>query len=79
MGRVLVEEGTVGDSQVVERGELAELVDLGPVVDLGGGDVEGVEAGGQGCQGGGVREQGDWALGQGEQLQSVYDQFRNPQ
>ena len=70
MRRVLVQEGTVGDPQVVERGELAELVHLGPVVDLGGGDVEGVEAGGQGGQGGGVREQGDRALGQGEELQS---------
>ena len=35
------------DPQVLQGGELPQLVHLGPVLDLGGGDVEGVEAGGE--------------------------------
>ena len=35
------------DPQVLQGRELPQLVHLGPVLDLGGGDVEGVEAGGQ--------------------------------
>ena len=35
------------DPQVFQGGELPQLVHLGPVLDLGGGDVEGLQAGGQ--------------------------------
>ena len=43
----LVKERTMRDPQVLQGGELPQLVHLDPVLDLGGGDVEGVEAGGQ--------------------------------
>ena len=47
VSRELVEEGTMRDPQVFQGGELPQLVHLGPVLDLGGGDVEGLQAGGQ--------------------------------
>ena len=47
VSRELVKERTMRDPQVLQGRELPQLVHLGPVLDLGGGDVEGVEAGGQ--------------------------------
>ena len=47
MGRQLIQERAMGDPQVFQGGELPQLIHLGPVLDLGGGDVEGLQAGGQ--------------------------------
>ena len=47
MGRQLIQERAMGDPQVFQGGELPQLVHLGPVLDLGGGDVEGLQARGQ--------------------------------
>ena len=45
VSRELVKEGAMRDPQVLQGGELPQLVHLGPVLDLGGGDVERMEAG----------------------------------
>ena len=47
VGRQLLQERAMGDPQVFQGGELPQLVHLGPVLDLGGGDVEGLQAGRQ--------------------------------
>ena len=47
VSRELVKEWAMRDTQVFQGGELPQLVHLGPVLDLGGGDVEGLQAGGQ--------------------------------
>ena len=47
MGRQLIQKRAMGDPQVFQGGELPQLIHLGPVLDLGGGDVEGLQAGGQ--------------------------------
>ena len=69
VSRELVKEGAMGDPEVLQGGELPQLVHLGPVLDLGGGDVERVEAGGEfrkSLRGGKL---GYWALGQRKELQ----------
>ena len=69
VSRELVKEGAMRDPQVFQGGELPQLVDLGPVLDLGGGDVEGVEARRELRKGICSRQLGYWALGQRKELQ----------
>ena len=69
VSRELVEEGTMRDPQVFQGGELPQLVHLGPVLDLGGGDVEGVEAGWELRKSLCGRQLGHWALCQRKELQ----------
>ena len=57
------------DPQVLQGGELPQLVHLGPVLDLGRGDVEGVEAGGEFRKSVSGGQLGHWALGQRKELQ----------
>ena len=69
VSRELVKEWAMRDPQVFQGGELPQLVHLGPVLDLGGGDVERVEAGWEFrkrlCGG----QLGYWALGQRKEFQ----------
>ena len=69
VSRELVEEGAMRDPQVFQGGELPQLVHLGPVLDLGGGDVEGVEAGWELRKSLCGRQLGHWALCQRKELQ----------
>ena len=71
MSRELVEEGAMRDPQVFQGGELPQLVHLGPVLDLGGGDVEGVEARGELRKSLSGGKLGHWALSQRKELQPL--------
>ena len=69
MSGELVKERTMRDPQVLQGRELPQLVHLGPVLDLGGGDVEGVEARRELRKGICSRQLGNRALGQRKELQ----------
>ena len=71
VSRELVKEGAMRDPQVLQGGELPQLVHLGPVLDLGRGDVEGVKARGEFRKSVSGGQLGHWALGQRKELQPL--------